>query len=275
MGIFSKPKPPKVDSYQNVAGQQQNLNLEMMQKMFGLTAANQINPYGGLTYTQDPTTGQYTARQQLSPEQQQLLDYLQGTQASAGQQGQALLAGANYGAQPDFSTQAGALTREQMDAYTAYNQPYYDKQTAALDTTLRNQGLVPGTPAYNNQMRELRDTQSREVSMASAQFEPQAFQQAVQQYQMPAAMAQQLAQFGAPGSVMQNLWGTPQASGQPANLIGAYQGYNQAANQQYQNQMEQYSGMLKGIFGIGGALAGNMAIPGFGPTSAGGVGGGG
>lgn len=293
MGVLSKPKAPALqqtlappslngaaatpDVLQSnlntpqftdpgaLTGLQSGLNWGLTQGLYGLNAANQVNPYGSLNYTQDPSTGQYTATQNLSPQQQQLLDYLQGTQATAGSQAGGLLSSANYQNPANLGDMASGLTKQQLDAYTNYNQPYYQKSQDALDNQLRNQGLVPGDRSYDFQMKQIRDNQGTQQSNAAAQFEPQAFSQAVQQYQMPAQMAQSLAQFATPGSITQNLTNTPQAQGYQTDALGAYNSYNQANLGAYgaQNQaINNYNSVLSTLFGTqqGGVNALNSAL---------------
>lgn len=261
MGIFSKPKPPAVANYQTVAGQQTAANTATTNQLFGLNAVDQTNPYGSLSYSMGPD-GTYSASQQLSPQQQQLLDYLQGTQATAGNAAGGLLSSANYQNPADFGDMESGLVGQRLDAFDQYNQPYFDKQRDALDTRLRNQGLVPGGRSHDYQTMELEDNQFRRRSEALAQFEPQAFQQAVQQYQMPAQMATSLAGFGSPNSVIQNLWNTPQAQGNFTDVIGANANMNQANMAAYEQQMKNRAATIGAIGSIaGGALLGPMGGP--------------
>jgi hypothetical protein len=282
---------------------------------------NQNNPYGSLSYSQTGTgangTPIYTANTTLTPQQQQLFNTLQGTQGQAGQlaggniaAGSSLIPGANNllgGANQDINTANQAvnnanyggtnstaaignatsgLTGQLMNQYMAGVQPFQTTQTSQLDTQLRNQGLAPGNPAYDNAMRSNVTSQTLANDQAEAQFEPQAFQQATTEYQMPATIGSELsqiggsqsqtgagqatmgagesqlgtglAQFGAPGSVGQNLVNAPQL--QPANYVGAAGVGEQGSEAQYKAQMDQYSGMMNGIFGIGSDALSAMAL---------------
>lgn len=258
MGIFSKPKPPAVANYQQVAGQQTAANTATTNQLFGLNAVDQTNPYGSLSYSMGPD-GTYSASQQLSPQQQQLLDYLQGTQATAGNAASGLLSSAGYENAPNFGDMESGLVGQRLEDFDRYNQPYFDKQRDALDNRLRNQGLVPGGRSHDYQTMELEDNQFRRRSEALAQFEPQAFQQAVQQYQMPAQMATSLAGFASPNSIIQNLWNTPQAQGNFTDVIGANANMNQANMANYDAQMRARAATMNAIGGVAtGALLGPM-----------------
>jgi hypothetical protein len=267
MSSLSAPKPPKVDDYQKVSGLQTEANTKAMNDLYNLSAANQINPYGQLTYYTDPVTGKMTANQQLSADQQFLLDTLQRTQGVGGTDAGELLANANYGDVPDFGSMSSPLVEERLNAYTQFNKPYYEYATQELDTKLRNQGIVPGDEQYDFQMKALRDQQATQQSKAASDYAPQAWQQAVENYKMPAAMAVELAKFGSPASLMQNLWSTPQAQGsQGANVIGANANMNSANMDRYKAEMQNRADMMKAIgqVGMGGVMLATGGVGGLG-----------
>jgi hypothetical protein len=104
------------------------------------TAANRINqqtPYGSLSYQQTGTDAQgnpiWSANQQLSPELQNLTQSsLAGLQASQ--------ANPMYGINPG-DTYSNAIMQRLA--------PQQKQQTEALDAQLANQGIMPGSEAYN------------------------------------------------------------------------------------------------------------------------------
>ena len=90
MGLF-KSKPPEPPDPDKLAADQLGMNVNMAIANQAMNMMNQVTPYGSLTYEPagmtsytDPATGQtfqiprYTAVQQLSPAQQQILDMQQG-----------------------------------------------------------------------------------------------------------------------------------------------------------------------------------------------------
>jgi hypothetical protein len=224
---------------------------------------NQFDPYGSLTYTQTGTgpggVPIYSSQTQLSPQQQQLLNTLQGTQQSAGTQAGNLLSSANYGgASPTdvIGNLTSGLTGQNMASYLASADPFFTTQTSQLDTQLRNQGLQPGQPAYDNAMRSLNTNQGYSVYGAAASFEPQAFQQATTEYQLPEQMALQLGQFGAPANPLTEMQGGAALNVQTPNTTGDYSTGMQGAEAQYTAQQNQYNAMIKGLMSIvGGAVA--------------------
>lgn len=224
---------------------------------------NQFDPYGSLTYSQTGTgpggVPIYSSSVQLSPAQQTLLNQLQGTQTTAGGQAGNLLSNANYGsASPTdvIGNLTSGLTGQNMAAYLSSADPFFKTQSDQLDTQLRNQGLQPGQPAYDNAMRSLTTNQGYSVYGAAASFEPQAFQQATTEYELPEQLATQLAQFGAPANPTQQFETgsglniqTPNTSADLGSMVTADQN-------QYTAQQNQYNAMIKGLMSIaGGAVA--------------------
>jgi hypothetical protein len=192
-----------------VSAEQQGSNIQTAASGQAASNVNQITPYGSLTYQQTgvgpngvPT---YTATTNLSPAQQQLLQTLQGNQQTAGTQAGQVLQNANYGASalpaavgalpeinpsalpslPNLPTVSGlgdmtsGLTGQLLAKETSYLNPFFTPQVDQLDAKLRNQGLAPGTPAYDQAMNALRQTQNQTVTGFLAQAEPAAFQQAL------------------------------------------------------------------------------------------------
>lgn len=250
----STPTPPAVASASSVAQGQQAANNQAQIS----SAVNQNTPYGSLDYTFG--TGPngaltLTANQSLTPQEQSLLGTLQGTQQEAGTAGQSLLASGNYGAgAPDLSTDTNSIVNQNLSNYTNYLSPFFTQQTNQLDNQLRNQGLQPGTEAYNNAKNNLSQSQDQAVSGYLAQMEPQAYNQAVSTYELPLSTAGSLAQLGSPVGYGSSNVNTP--TQQPVNYAGIVGQQGNLANQQYQQQVQQNSGLLGGLASIGSSIAG-------------------
>ncbi len=276
MSLFNPPDVPNpqtgIDLGKQVAEGQQQYNTQAGEMSQAGSMVNQYNPYGSLTYSQTGTGPNgvplYSANVQLSPQQQQMFDLLQGTKTSAGQQGQNLITGANYGAPgQDPASVIGDLTKGNTAALvktqTDYLQPFFTTQRSQLDTQLRNQGLAPGMPGYDNAMRSMDSSQALAVSQAAGQFEPEAYKQATSSYLLPSQLGASLAAFGAPGDPTSDLVNAPGLTVQPANLTGAVANETSALNDQYKAQQAQYSNMMSGLFGIPTAVLGGWAKGGF------------
>lgn len=216
----------------------------------------QTTPFGNLSYeiTGHDANGLpiYSANTSLSPTQQDLFNRYQQTQQRAGQQGQDLLTNANFGEIPDISTRAGSIVDTNLQHFVNRWNPIFQQQTSQLDNQLRNQGLTPGTEAYDRAMRSLRLNQNQTIEGYLSSMEPEAYRQSVQSYQLPLTTAASLIQMGQPGSLPQNLIGTPQAQQLAAPNIGQLQ---QIANQQaqfnYAQQVAQNNAIMQGVSGLG------------------------
>ena len=130
-----------------------------MGNLYGAQAATQANrinqntPYGSLNYTQgvdangNPT---WTANQQLSPELQALTQSsLQGLQQSQ--------ANPMYGINPG---------QTYSDAIMSRLQPIQQQQQDRVKAQLANQGVVPGTEAYNRAQTQLSQQQNDQLTSA-------------------------------------------------------------------------------------------------------------
>lgn len=258
------PSVPTVADPNAVAANQQALNKNAATSSQQGSMVNQVTPYGSLTYNQTGTSSDgtplYTATTSLSPEQQNLVNLLTGSKTTAATQAGNLLTNANYGS-GNYSDIIGdatkGLTKQAMDTQTAYLNPYFQTQSDQLDTKLKNQGLNPGTPGYDQAMNALKQSQNSTVTGYLSQIEPQMYQQATSSYLTPLSMATALGGYGSPTNP--TFQSTPQLNIQPANLIGATANAQTAQQQSYQDQLQQSQNMMSGLMGIPTALLGGWA----------------
>lgn len=257
---LSSPSVPSVPDPNVTAANQQKLNTQMLEQVQAASNVNQQTPTGSLTYSQTGTgpggVPTYTATQTLSPQEQALLTTMQGTQTTAGGQAGSLLSNAGYGASGSNPAQTigdatSGNTKALLGQETSYLSPYFTNQTSQLDAQLRAQGINPDSPAYKQQMMNLQGNQNQAVTGFLAQAEPQAYQQATSSYTLPATLAESLMGVSSPAGL--GLTSTPQASGNPADLVGATTSANSANMAAYQAQLQQQNAMMGGLFGIGAA----------------------
>jgi hypothetical protein len=283
----SAPAAPDYTSAANAtaAGNQQNAIANTF-----ANRVNQVTPYGNLTYSSTPNDSAYqsalqawqqggqqgptpdpnaylswTGTQTLSPQQQGILD-------STNSLNQGLLNTANSGlnyansvlSQPGVNTSnlpSVGINPGQTyyQAEMTQLQPQIDRQNQMLDAQLANQGVTPGSDAYNN----AKQVQSQNINNLLAQTTTQGFntglaanqnafnQQAYNQMQ-PINVINALRT----GTQVQNpnLTNVPQQQYTPgSDLLGA-------ANSQYQSQLNAYNAQqaqsgnfMSGLMGLGGA----------------------
>lgn len=249
---FSQPKPPNPYT---TSDSQAIYNQQAATAQNKTNSYNQNTPYGSLSYTADPNSPSgYDINTSLTPQQQQLLNTQQGTQATVGGAGEALAGNeaANWANGPNLDP--STMTNTTLAMENKYLQPWFKQQNDNMTAQLQNEGFAPGTEAYTNAMRGLTEGQQGTIANTFAQIEPQAFQQAVTSYQLPLQAEQQLMGMSSPtGPTFQQ---TPTAQIQPPN-------FSNLAEQNYQNQMQQYGSMMSGLSGIASAGVGGWARAGF------------
>ena len=261
-----------VPNFTGAAEQQAAGNLAGAQTATTANRVNQFNPYGSLTWGQDPS-GQWSQTTQFSPEMQALMSQYSGLGTAFGSAGQGAL-DAYSQIDPTGGFQPNVQGMQQVGdalygAATSRLDPQWQQRQAGAQQQLYNQGLRPGMEAYTNSQRDLNFAQNDAYQQARAQA-------------LAAATGAQKDLFGM----------GQQASNTAANQAMAFRGETQPQQPQfgnfYQQQAttgpnylgalgEQYGGqldiynadvarqnaMMQGLFGIGSGIMGL-------PTSGGG-----
>ena len=209
------------------------------------TAANRVNqvtPYGNLNYSK--TTDQYgnptwTATQSLSPELQDLTQSsLKGLQASQ--------ENPMYGINPG-ETYSDAIMRRLAPQIAQSD----EQQTAAL----ANQGIVPGTIAYDNAMRTY--NQGKNDLLTSAQIN--GMNTGLQAQQLQGTQATNIKSLSTPNYV--NPYSQAAVSG--PDYLGAYSTSNAQAIAAQNAANAKTANTQSGLYGLGGAaLLGSGGIGG-------------
>ena len=190
MGGKSSPPPP---DYTGAAQATATGNLDVARATAAANRVNQVTPFGNLTYTQNGTdqfgNPAYTATTSLSPDQQATLNANNRTSlglSNLEQQGlgyvqNQLNSPFPVNALPSQTVDAGQTGQ---DALMARFQPMIDQQNAAEATKLQNQGVTPGSEAYNNEMRAVNQGQNdlrTQAALNGINVGNQARQQAIQE----------------------------------------------------------------------------------------------
>jgi len=228
------------------------------------TAANRINqqtPYANLQYTQTGTDANgnpiWSATQTLNPTLQSAMSGLQNRLASTAGQGINTSTLAQTGINP------GELY---SDAIMRRLQPQLQQQQASVETRLANQGIMPGSEAYNRAKTQLAQQQNDLLTAAQVQgmdvglrANQQGFNQQLQQSNLP------IQQLGAFNQATQPGYVTPynQAAVAGPDYLGSYT-TAQAARIAAQNAANARTANLQsGLFGLGSsALLGGGGLSG-------------
>lgn len=154
-GMFGKQDSPESPDLTKAAMQTTNVS-----------RFNESGPFGSVEWTlrpgadpNNPQLGDYVRKTTLSPEQQKLYDTEVQGQLGAGQAVTDQLSGLSGGSK----AVADAIYGKQ----TQYLDQNFGDQTKALETQLQNQGLAPGSEAYDRELRNLRQTQQGAYTTAA------------------------------------------------------------------------------------------------------------
>lgn len=261
----SAPTPPPAPSAQTMINAQQGANQQTANTQQQANMVDLSNPYGSLNYSS--TIGPngnpvYSQTQQYSPIQQLLQGFSQGTGLTQGATGLSLAGNLapSYAQAPNFFNGASSLTGQAENAVLPAYERFWAPQRAQLDTQLRNSGIMPGTPAYQQQVDALTQQQNLTGGSWLANFEPQAFQQGLQSYVAPEQMVSQLFGMGQPTNLPSTFApGAPQVALSAPNAISAYQTQLGQQNYGYGQQVAAQNNLFSGLFG-GASNIGSAAM---------------
>lgn len=244
---------------------QSNVSTALAQNLLNQT--NQKTPYGALNYKQtgtssyyDPslkrnvTIPQYTAETTLTPEQQGLLQqeqqfdkmYNDIALRQTGAIGEHL-------AQP-FDYDTGDHEAWASSMYGKLNDETNTRNFEQMDTRLKNQGLSPGTPAYNDAMRNLTYGQEKGRNAFMLDAYNTGLNTALTKRNQP---INEISALIGGGQVQQpQFQSTPQAGVNGTDVSGMMMN-------QYNQQMASRNAGMGGIAGLGAAALGGWAQNGF------------
>lgn len=260
-------KAPKAPDPVATANAQSGMNRDTAIAQNTINMANQVNPWGSVTYNQTGQTGytdssgkwvtipQFTQTTTLSPEQQAIFDKSQAAQTN--------LAGI---AQDQSATVADTLANPfafdnqdaadwSYDLASSRILPQQQRNEEALRTRLVNSGIRPGTAAWENEMRRLTESNTDQLNQLALTGRGQAFGEALATRNQPLNELTALLSGSQISNPAQMSGPTPQASVGGVDYAGLVQ-------DNYQAKLAQHNAMMGGLFGLAGAGLGLAAGPG-------------
>lgn len=251
------PQAPTFDpsAYTAAAEATAKANLANAQAATAANRVNQITPFGNVQYTQSGTDAQgnpiWTATQTLSPELEQAYKGIAGNVSTAYNQAFNPTNLPSYGINPG---------ENYTDAIMRRLQPIQARQSKQLDAQLANQGIMPGSEAYNNAKQQLAQQQNDQLTSAvtggmnvGLNANQQQFQQEATKYQMPMATLNQFRTGAQPSFVNP----AQQATVAGPDYLGAYTTAQNAALAQQNMQNAQSSNLQSGLFNLAGSVISN------------------
>lgn len=262
---LGKPEAPPAPDYAGAASAQGAANLQTAIANGKLSNPDIINPYGSQTVTYgvggDPLHALVT--QSLSPTGQQLFDKYQGINLGLGDLAQSGLGYVQNTLNTPFNTAALPAApvnagQSGQDALLSRIEPQIQQDREQLNTQLVNQGLNPGTEAWDNAWRQQTQRENDLRLQAAAQginVGQQARQQGIQEQEFlrsePLNMLNAV-RSSAPVAVpqFQNYQGSQAAA---APIFNAAQAQGQYGLQDYGIQSGLYNNFTGGLFQLGAA----------------------
>lgn len=267
MGKPKAPAPP--DPRETSAAQTStNFGTAIANNMMGMV--NQNTPYGGLSYEQtdtyqytDPYTGEsyeiprYTATTTLNPTQQETLN-----QSQAAEQNLASIANDQSAFLQDYLSEPAALDTSAVEGRLdelarARIDPRMERERAALEARLANQGLQPGSAAWEAEMGQFGEMSNDAYNQLALTGRQQAFGEELARRNQPINEIIGLlsgSQVTNPAVQMAQPQGA--ATTDVAGLINT--NHNQLLNN-WQTQVGNQNRLMGGLFGLGGrAITGGL-----------------
>jgi hypothetical protein len=183
---FNAPAPPDPTATSNAQAQ---YNQQAAQSQAEINDVNQTTPYGSLSYQQTGTaadgTPMYTATTSYTPAMQQLFNTAVTNQNTIGSDATALAnsLGSSLTNAPNLNP--SAITNEAMKQELQYMSPFFTQQGSNLNSQLQNQGIEPGSQAYQNAQQQLQENQGNVIAGTYLQAEPLAYNQQLETYEAP------------------------------------------------------------------------------------------
>ena len=255
------PKAPDPAATAAAQGQWNSFTAQQTQAM---NMIGQNSPWGSLDYQQtgtqtiiDPNgkqiqVPQYTANTTLSPSQQAIFDQTQSAEKNL-----AGIANEQSAWLGEYLNKPFEFNNQDAEnwAYDLASQrilPQQQQQQDALRTQLINQGIRPGTTAWNAEMSRMTNANTDQMNQLALQGRSQAFGENIATRNQPLNEIIGLmsgTQVQAPGSTFA---ATPQVG------VGGVD-YTGLVNQKYQADVQNHQAKMGGLFGLGASLI--KAIP--------------
>jgi hypothetical protein len=253
--LFGSPQTVATPDYTGAANATAANNLAAAQAATAANRVNQVTPYGNLNYTQTGTDSQgnpmWTATQSIDPSLQGAVD-----------KSKSAVSGFDFNQFNPTGLPSTGINPGQSytDAIMQRLAPTQQHQSEMSDQQLANQGIMPGSEAYNNAKRLLAQSQNDQLTSAvtggmgvGLQANQQAYNQQTGTYttnlNAPFNYASNVKAFASPSYV------TPsqQTTTAGADITGAMglTNQNQQANANAANA--QSNAMMSGLFTLGGA----------------------
>ena len=268
LGLGPAPSAPAAPDYRGAAQETAQANVDAARVATAANRVNQVTPYGSLNYAitgSDPYGNPtWTATTSLSDVGQQLLNNQNQTSLGLGGTINSALGQVQNTMDKPFNPNLPSTGmnpgQSYQDAYMQRLAPQLEQGRESMQAQLANQGVVPGTKAYENAMRQQAMKENDLLLGATTQgfgvgqqANQNAFNQEMTKYNMPLNTLSALRT----GAQVQNptFQNAPQqATTAGADLLGAASSQYNAAMGGFNAQQAAQANLNSGLMGLGGTL---------------------
>ncbi|QCI67528.1 tail fiber domain-containing protein [Phreatobacter stygius] len=253
--MVSTPSPPTPPDPKETAAAQTQMNRETAITQYGLNAANQVTPDGSLSYRQIGTwadgTPRYEATQALSGANQKIYDTTKRTQQNVADIGATQSAKIGSLLNTPFSADNNAIEGRLNQLARARLDPLQAQQEDALRTRLANQGIQPGSAAFEAEMRGFNQSKNDANNQLLLTGRNQAFQELLTERNQP---LNEISALMSGSQVKQpSFVGTPQSNVANTDYAGMVNAKHQSDMAAWNAQNQSNNAMMGGLFGLAGA----------------------
>lgn len=261
--MVSTPRAPKAPNPDKTAAAQSAMNTNTAITQQLLNQTNQVTPDGSLTYAQTGTNSyvgadgktysvpQFTATQTLSPEQQALKGINDQTENNIATIGRDQSARVGETLSTPIKLGNEATEARLMELGMKRLDPQFARDDESLRTRLANQGLRPGSAAWNAEMERFGQTKNDAVNQLLLSGRGVANQELLTERNQP---INEITALMSGSQVSQpNFTNTPSTGVAGTDYAGMVQNKYAGQMQQYGQQVAQQNAMMGGLFGLASA----------------------
>lgn len=231
------PSPPPAPDYTGAATATSQGSVQAAIANNLLNMRNTNTPLGSETFQQTGTTSipsiggqpgfdlpQYSTNISMTPQGQQLYNGQLGLQLGEQQLGQGALDRTKASLSQPFDTgSVGQIADKAYGAMTSRLDPQWAQNSEMNDAKLANQGIAPGSQAYNDQMRTFNNAKNdayQQANLGAIQTMPQTYQLATAAREQPLSELNSIL-TGTQPQMPQFQPVAPAGGAQGANMLGA------------------------------------------------------
>ena len=261
------PKAPAAPDPVATASAQAAANRDTATAQQSMNMVNQVGPDGSLTYSKTGdttlinslngmpyTVPQYTATTTLSDAQQKLYDIGNQTETNIATIGRDQSAKVGELLSKPVTIGNEATEARLFDLGSKRLDPAFARNEEALRTRLVNQGIRPGTAAFDAEMTNFNQGKNDAYNQLLLSGRGQAIQEQLTERNQP---LNEISALMSGSQVSQpNFINTPNTQVAGTDYMGAVNKAYDAQYGAYQNQVNQNNAMMGGLFGLAGTLGG-------------------